>query len=251
MKFNLFLEADDEEEDKKKHDEDDDEEDKNNDKDMEDNDYLDDDHEKDDKDDDEDKDMEDNDYLDDEDKEDDSFDDSNDYLGDSDDTGSDTGLGEEGTGDLPNKLAKVAYACCVVVNNMKHVHLHIAGKKFDNIHSLAEKYYIDIGYWVDSYAELALEDKSGKVDNLSNSAQHVAEINIETEDKYDYESACTAISSNLRQLIEILKNCRESASSRSDIESKIDDNLGYLNKELNYTMERRQAVGEGFSFEIK
>ena len=243
MKFNLFLEADDEEEDKKKHDEDDDEEDK----DMEDNDYLDDE----DKDDNDDKDMEDNDYLDDGDKEDDSFDDSNDYLGDSDDTDSDTGLGEEGTGDLPNKLAKVAYACCVVANNMKHVHLHIAGKKFDNIHSLAEKYYNDIGYWVDSYAELALEDKSGKVDNLSNSAQHVAEINIETEDKYDYESACTVISSNLRQLIEILKNCRESASSRSDIESKIDDNLGYLNKELNYTMERRQAVGEGFSFEIK
>ena len=134
---------------------------------------------------------------------------------------------------------------------MKHVHLHIAGKKFDNIHQLSESYYNQIGYWVDSYAELALEDKSGKVDNLSNSAQHVAEINIETEDKYDYESACTAISSNLRQLIEILKNCRESASSRSDIESKIDDNLGYLNKELNYTMERRQAVGEGFSFEIK
>ena len=235
MKFNLFLEADDEEEDKKKYDEDDDDEDKDDDKDMEDNDYLDDDHDKDDEDDD--KDMEDNDYL----------DDSNDYLGDSDDTG----LGEEGTGDLPNKLAKVAYACCVVANNMKHVHLHIAGKKFDNIHSLAEKYYNDIGYWVDSYAELALEDKSGKVDNLSNSAQHVAEINLETEDKYDYESACTAISSNLRQLIEILKNCRESASSRSDIESKIDDNLGYLNKELNYTMERRQAVGEGFSFEIK
>lgn len=242
MKFNLFLEADDEEEDKKKHDEDDD-------KDMEDNDYLDDDHDKDDDDeDDKDDDMEDNDYLDDGDnKEDDSSDDSNDYLGDSDDTG----LGEEGSGDLFNKLAKVAYACCVVANNMKHVHLHIAGKKFDNIHNLAEKYYGDIGYWVDSYAELALEDKSGKMDNLSNSAQHVAEINIETEDKYDYESACTAISSNLRQLIEILKNCRESASSRSDIESKIDDNLGYLNKELNYTMERRQAVGEGFSFEIK
>ena len=245
MKFNLFLEADDEEEDKKKYDEDDDDEDKDDDKDMEDNDYLDDDHDKDDEDDD--KDMEDNDYLDDGDKEDDSFDDSNDYLGDSDDTG----LGEEGTGDLPNKLAKVAYACCVVANNMKHVHLHIAGKKFDNIHSLSEKYYNDIGYWVDSYAELALEDKSGKVDNLSNSAQHVAEINIETEDKYDYESACIVISSNLRQLIEVLKNCRESASSRTDIESKIDDNLGYLNKELNYTMERRQAVGEGFSFEIK
>ena len=240
MKFNLFLEADDEEEDKKKYD-DDEEEDKDEDKDMEDNDYLDDDHEKDD------EDMEDNDYLDDEDNEDDSFDDSNDYLGDSDDTG----LGEEGSGDLFNKLAKVAYACCVVANNMKHVHLHIAGKKFDNIHNLAEKYYGDIGYWVDSYAELALEDKSGKMDNLSNSAQHVAEINIETEDKYDYESACTAISSNLRQLIEVLKNCRESASSRTDIESKIDDNLGYLNKELNYTMERRQAVGEGFSFKIK
>ena len=242
MKFNLFLEADDEEEDKKKHDEDDD-------KDMEDNDYLDDDHDKDDDDeDDKDDDMEDNDYLDDgNNKEDDSSDDSNDYLGDSDDTG----LGEEGSGDLFNKLAKVAYACCVVANNMKHVHLRIAGKKFDNIHSLSETYYQTIGYWVDSYAELALEDKSGKVDNLSNSAQHVAEINIETEDKYDYESACTVISSNLRQLIEILKNCRESASSRSDIESKIDDNLGYLNKELNYTMERRQAVGEGFSFEIK
>ena len=70
---------------------------------MEDNDYLDDDHDKDDDDeDDKDDDMEDNDYLDDDDdKEDDSSDDSNDYLGDSDDTG----LGEEGSGDLFNKLA--------------------------------------------------------------------------------------------------------------------------------------------------
>lgn len=227
MEYNLFLESDDE----------DDEKDKKKDEKSTDNDYLD------------------NSELDFDltmNKEPEDID--NDYLGDSDDTSEvDSGMGEEDNGcsDLFNKISKCAYATVVVSNNLKHIHLHVSGKKFDRIHKLADELYTTVYYWVDTFCELALEDKNNKLDNLSNAAQYVAEITLETEEDYNYESSCTAISDNLKHLLECIKCTRSCANSRTDIQSKMDDLIGFLNKEINYFMERRQSTNESFMFEVK
>lgn len=45
----------------------------------------------------------------------------------------------------------------VFANNMKHIHLHIQGKKFDNIHSITEEYYEQASEDSDYLAELCIE----------------------------------------------------------------------------------------------
>lgn len=242
MKYNLFLESDDEDEkdlDTEKDDEKDEDEKKDSkesDDDGTDNDYLD---------------SEESDF-DDEESEDTDSDMDNDYLGDSSDE-SEPGMGDEDTGcsDLFNKISKCAYAATVVSNNLFHIHLHVSGKKFDRIHRLSEEMYRTIQFWVDRFSEWALEDKNNKLDNQSNAAQYVAEITLETEDDYNYESSCTAITTNLKHMLECIKCARSCSDSRTDIQSKIDEYIGYLNKEINYFMERRMSTNESFMFEVK
>lgn len=256
MKYNFFLESDDEDDEDEDKDKDDDDDFDEKDKDDE-------------KNDDEDEEDSSNDYLgdtsddgdsdfDDEPSSDDDLEDSgddigNDYLGGDTSEDSDTGMGEEGSDDngLFNKVAKCAYASVVVSNNMKHVHLHISGKMFDRTHGLSQDYYDAISGWTDDLCELALEDKATKIDNLSNSAQYVAEITLETEEYYNYDAACTAMTANLRHMIECVKCVRCCCESRTDIQSKFDEYILYLNKQINFLMERRQSTNESFSFNIR
>ena len=241
-KFNFFLEADDEDEDKK------DSKDTDFDDDLDDNDYLgDSDESSSDESDFDDNDEKDDNFSSDNEETDSSLDD-NDYLGDSDESSSDDvvgGIGEEGDSD-PSKILKCVYAACVITHNMEHIHFHAVGKHFDKIHDIADNWAHTIKYSVDRLAELALENKSAKLDNLCNAHQYVSEISLETEDKYDYEAALTAINANLRHMI----TCLESALEEKD-NSYMRDLLDSLKKESNYSMERRLSVSESFSFDIK
>ena len=225
MKYNLFLESDDEDdEDEKDKDYDEDEDDDDDDKD--------------------DSDSTDNDYLgedeDDEDKSSDSDDDTssdNDYLGDSGEDYSSTDEGDNSS--LFNKVAKIVYAMVVVSNNFFHIHTHCKGKKFNDIHKFAEECRDDITSKIDDYAEIALQDSSIKLDNFCNAARYVPEITPCEEEVYDYTTAMTAMSDNYKRLIDIVKDARACSESRTDIQSKIDDFLGYLNKQVKYLIERR------------
>ena len=226
MKYNLFLESDDED--------DEDEKDKDYDEDKDD----------DDDDDKDDSDSTDNDYLgedeDDEDKSSDSDDDTssdNDYLGDSGEDYSSTDEGDNSS--LFNKVAKIVYAMVVVSNNFFHIHTHCKGKKFNDIHKFAEECRDDITSKIDDYAEIALQDSSIKLDNFCNAARYVPEITPCEEEVYDYTTAMTAMSDNYKRLIDIAKDARACSESRTDIQSKIDDFLGYLNKQVKYLIERR------------
>jgi DNA-binding ferritin-like protein len=221
-KFNLFLESDNDEEDKK-------------DKDFE-NDSS--------------SDLDDNDYLDDFDNSDFSEQDSsgdfddNDYL---DDSKSNGGIGEENTNSDYSKIIKCVYCAQVVYLNLKHIHLHCVGKHFDQIHSMSDCYSSRLHYAIDSLAELALQDKSTKIDNLANAHQYVSEITLETEDKYDYEAACTAIVSNLRHMLTCVESALEDHPN-IDILMRMKEEY---NKEINYNMERRLSISEGFMFNVK
>ena len=126
----------------------------------------------------------------------------NDYLGDSE-TSDDESSSSNGEG-LYNKLAKVAYAYVVVSNNMHHIHLHAIGRKFKNIHDLAQSFYEHFDDQADFYAELAMQDNSTTVDNFCNAAQYVPEATVETSDKYKYEQAYNLFDSNIEILLSVL-----------------------------------------------
>ena len=266
--MNLFLEddeelkknkdkgLDDDDKKKKKDDDDDDSSDDSNDY-LDDYDSDDDDDSDDYEDNDSDSDDEDysgNDYIDDEgdssdsddDFEDDSnsdYDGGNDYLGDAEE--GDYQSSGEGSG---NKLAKLAYAVVVATNNFHHIHLMCAGKKFDNIHRVTDELKSEIGYWVDTIAEMALEDEECEMDNFCNSAKYVSEMGLESEKTYDYESGCTAISETLRKLIEIMTETRNSID-KPHVQSRLDDYLVTLNKNYNFLMKRRMKnVDESVSY---
>ena len=264
--FRAFLEGDDEEEKKKKSDEDEDEDD----------DLDDDDDDDDDSDDDSSDDSTDNDYLggadDDEsgsndDDDSDSGSTDNDYLGGDDGVGGiegdndDISSGDSDTGDTGafDKLAKVVYATIVGINNFRHIHFHCSGPHFRDIHALTDGIYSQFVWFIDGLAELALQGKGVKLDNFCNSHQYVAEIDIETESDYNFEAACTACANTLNHLLNVYKDARDAFTDRSDIQGGLDEKISFINKHLNYSLERRLSGSGGsveescnfFNFDVK
>jgi DNA-binding ferritin-like protein len=161
-------------------------------------------------------------------------------------------VGKEGEGagsdDLYEKLAKLAYACVVVSNNMKHIHLNTSGRKFEEIHNQSEEYYRHFAYKTDEYFELAAESPAVKLDNPTRAKEHVEDIEVESEGDYgSFELAQSRMSANLSKIIDYLKEAREAAgNARPDIQSRIDDELGYLNKQVNFII-RKKLSGDGSS----
>lgn len=145
-----------------------------------------------------------------------------------------------GGGDLYEKLAKLAYACVIVSNNMKHIHLNTSGRKFEEIHNQSEEYYRHFAYKTDEYFELAAESPMTKLDNPNRAKEHVDDIEVETEGDYgSFELAQSRMSANLSKIIDYIKDAREAAGSRSDIQSRLDDELGYLNKQVNFIIRKK------------
>lgn len=246
--FNVLLEADDE--DKK-----DDEKEKDEEK-------KDDEKEEDKKDDDTDPEESDeyNDIMSDDD--DDDFD-SDDFTGDDEGEGDDTDynavimvsgdepsgdLGSEGSDDVYAHMAKLGYLFTVIGNNMKHIHLNTTGRKFEEIHNQAEEYYRHFGYRCDDFFELAKQSASIELDNPGRSKEHIEDVEVETEKDYPFELAVSKMHSNLSTAIEYLKRARQFAGDRTDIESMIDDELGYLNKQVNFVLRSKMAVTESFDY---
>ena len=163
--------------------------------------------------------------------------DSSDYntllvVSDTDDKSSDSGSVYE-------KAAKAAYAYVVISNNMKHVHLNVCGRKFNEIHQMCETYYNHFSYTADYFYELAAQSPLVTLDNPTRAKEHCEDIDVETEKEYDFKSALMCIDSNIKLAIKYISELRESSDMRTDVQSKVDDELGYLNKESRYFIRRR------------
>ena len=163
--------------------------------------------------------------------------DSSDYntllvVSDTDDKSSDNG-------DVYEKAAKAAYAYVVISNNMKHVHLNVCGRKFNEIHQMCDTYYNHFSDMADYFYELAAQSPFVTLDNPTRAKEHCEDIDVETEKEYDFKSALMCIDSNIKLAIKYISELRESSDMRTDVQSKVDDELGYLNKESRYFIRRR------------
>ena len=147
--------------------------------------------------------------------------------------------GEE-SGDVFDKAAKAGYVYTVISNNMKHIHLNASGRKFNEIHNLGEDYYNHFSSFADTLFELASESPLVKLDNPTRSKEHCEDIDVESSETYDFISAIQAFTSNMNYAKEVILDVRRSAEpSRPDIQSTMDEELTYLNKQVNYFMRKR------------
>jgi DNA-binding ferritin-like protein len=156
--------------------------------------------------------------------------------------------GEPGSTDLGGvyeKVAKIGYVYTVISNNMKHIHLNACGKKFEEIHRTAETYYNHFNYFADSMFELASESPLIKLDNPARAKEHAEGIEVEADTSYPFETAMARMSDNLNKAIECVKDARAAAGdSRTDIQSKLDEELSYLNKEFNYFLRKKMVADD-------
>lgn len=160
----------------------------------------------------------------------------------------DPGLGDTSTSDDAGTvsdpfegIAKLGYMYTILSNNMKHIHLNACGEKFKEIHGLAEDFYYRFNDYADAMFELAAESPMIKLDNPARAKEHVEDIEVESEARYEFGLAVEAFKRNLNKAIELIKRVRETVD-RTDIQSKLDDQLSYLNKKSNYILTR---MGQG------
>lgn len=155
------------------------------------------------------------------------------------------GEDDGGLGGVFEKIAKIGYVYTVISNNMKHIHLNACGKKFEEIHRTAENYYHHFNYFADSMFELASESPLIKLDNPTRAKEHAEGIEVETDTSYPFETAMARMSDNLNKAIECVKDARAAAGdSRTDIQSKLDEELSYLNKEFNYFLRKKMVADD-------
>ena len=122
---------------------------------------------------------------------------------------------------------------------MKHVHLNVCGRKFNEIHQMCDTYYNHFSDMADYFYELAAQSTLVTLDNPTRAKEHCEDIDVETEKEYDFKSALMCIDSNIKLAIKYISELRESSDMRTDVQSKVDDELGYLNKESRYFIRRR------------
>lgn len=186
--------------------------------------------------------MDDEEDLDDSDVDDDLSDDSDDS---SDDSDSDYNTlvvvksDSDDSGTVYDKAAKAAYAYIVISNNMKHIHLNVCGKKFREIHEMCDSYYNHFSYMADYFYELAAESPLVTLDNPTRAKEHCEDIEVETEKEYDFKSALERVNNNIELAIKYISELRSASDMRTDVQSKVDEELGYLNKESRYFIRKR------------
>lgn len=185
--------------------------------------------------------MDDDEDFDDSDIDDDLSDDSDDS---SDDSDSDYNTlvvvkSDSDTGTVYDKAAKAAYAYIVISNNMKHIHLNVCGRKFREIHEMCDSYYSHFSYMADYFYELAAESPLVTLDNPTRAKEHCEDIEVETEKEYDFKSALERVNNNIELAIKYISELRSSSDMRTDVQSKVDEELGYLNKESRYFIRKR------------
>ena len=143
------------------------------------------------------------------------------------------------TGTVYDKAAKAAYAYIVISNNMKHIHLNVCGRKFREIHEMCDSYYSHFSYMADYFYELAAESPLVTLDNPTRAKEHCEDIEVETEKEYDFKSAPERVNNNIELAIKYISELRSSSDMRTDVQSKVDEELGYLNKESRYFIRKR------------
>lgn len=136
-------------------------------------------------------------------------------------------------------LVRLYYVAVCLANDMKHIHTHIKGRKFDMIHNICNEYYEKASKDADDLVELAIEyDES--VMNASYAAELI-KYNSANLKAYNYEEAINTVYNSISYYVEELENAL-ATNLDSDVENLIQEYLRYWKKENNYKNKARMEV---------
>lgn len=136
-------------------------------------------------------------------------------------------------------LEKLYYVSVVVANDMKHIHTHAIGKKFDRIHSMCMEYYDKVSEDADTFVELAIEyDES--VCNASY-AQSILNYKPTNQTGYSWGEACSVISNCMQYYIDAMEHAL-TLGFDGDVNNLIEEYLRYWKKERNYKLKKRMEL---------
>lgn len=127
---------------------------------------------------------------------------------------------------------RLYYHAVVFANDMKHIHTHTIGNKFDRLHAIAAEYYEKASSEGDDFVELALE-YGEKVENPSLAATRL-DYEVANENSYSWDEGVSDIHNRMAAYIASLEELRQSGKIPTDVESKLDDIIRYWKKENNY-----------------
>lgn len=128
-------------------------------------------------------------------------------------------------------LAELYYRLVVVANDMKHVHTHAKGPKFDRIHAICNEYYEKANEQSDTLVEMAIEYNQ-QVQNSSRAAT-ILGYRPTNQASYGWNESLNVIHTNLQMLIETFEVAIAQGLD-SDVVSQLDEYLRYWKKEANY-----------------
>lgn len=136
-------------------------------------------------------------------------------------------------------LVRLYYVAVCLANDMKHIHTHIKGRKFDMIHNICNEYYEKASKDADDLVELAIEyDES--VMNASYAAELI-KYNPANLKAYNYEEAINTVYNSISYYVEELENAL-ATNLDSDVENLLQEYLRYWKKENNYKNKARMEV---------
>lgn len=136
-------------------------------------------------------------------------------------------------------LVRLYYVAVCLANDMKHIHTHIKGRKFDMIHNICNEYYEKASKDADDLVELAIEyDES-----VMNASYAVELIKYKPANlkAYNYEEAINTVYNSISYYVEELENAL-ATNLDSDVENLIQEYLRYWKKENNYKNKARMEV---------
>lgn len=135
-------------------------------------------------------------------------------------------------------LANLYYIAVVVANDMKHVHTHAKGHRFDRIHSICNEYYERASEDADTLVELAIEyDEPVQNGSLAASILNYRPTN---QTEYDWDGAMNIVHTVLDYYIKALEEALgTSVGLDPDVENLLQEYLRYWKKENNYKNKAR------------
>lgn len=137
---------------------------------------------------------------------------------------------------MAKELAKLCYAATALANDMKHVHFHAIGSKFDRIHAICEAYYEQASNDADMLGELAIEYEE-PVQNLSYAAEEVG-YTPTNQKSYSWEEAMNILHTGIDWYIGLLDKALATPLD-SDVENYLQELLRYWKKENHYKNRER------------
>lgn len=134
-------------------------------------------------------------------------------------------------------FTRAAALAVLIGNDFWYMHLYAKDEDFDKSHQLTGHYYDRLGWEGDELMELSIE-VGAEVFNPSEVGKWLPEYTPESDKAYSYTTIVAKAQEKLNTYLDALKDMRNS-TSRTDIQSRLDECLRYWEKEINYKLAAR------------